>query len=157
MLRGRQLANGGTRIQTQAVGLQSQSQPVNEGLPCARPCSRCFIYLIFNHCINARCNGSNDFHFTDEELEALRGRNPTEVKRLKQDLNAGLPKSKAPPTSGPGSSLGAGRNMHDSLSARLCDCGLDLCFCACVSQRHLNSCGPQGLPFAENLPWRRMS
>ena len=108
MLWGRQVANGGTRIQTQAVGLQSQSQPLNEGLPCARPCSRCFIYLILNHCINARCNGSNDFHFTDEELEALRGRNLSEVKRPKQDLNPGLPKSKAPPSQGPALALGRG-------------------------------------------------
>lgn len=55
-------------------------------------------YLIFSDPINARCNGSNDFHFTDEELEALRGLNLSKGKRPNQDLNPGLSKSKALPT-----------------------------------------------------------
>ena len=72
----------------------------------------------------------------------------SEGKRLNQGLNP-------PPASGSSCSCRAGQHSINSLSARLCDCGLDLRVGARVSQRHLNSCGAQGLPFAENLPWRR--
>lgn len=40
------LVNGETRIQTQALGLQSHCQPLNKDLLCARPCSRCLIGVI---------------------------------------------------------------------------------------------------------------
>lgn len=45
---------------------------------------------------------------------------------------------------------GRARRCH-SLSTRLRDRGLDLCFRPSVSQRHLNACRAQGLPFAEDL------
>lgn len=42
----KQLVKGETRIQTQALGLQSQCQPLNKDLLYARPCSRCLIGVI---------------------------------------------------------------------------------------------------------------
>lgn len=110
---------------------------------------------MFDHPINSRGDGSDNFHFTDEELEAPRGMNSSAVKRPNKDLNPGLP---GPVTGSlPPLSCEAGGHRHNLLSTRLCHCGLDLCFSPCVSQRHLNSCRAQGLPFAENLSRRRRS
>lgn len=46
---------------------------------------------MFIHPVNAGGNRSDDFHFTEEELEALRGMNLSAVKRPNKDLNPGLP------------------------------------------------------------------
>ena len=102
------------------------------------------------HLLSAGGEKSDDFFHRQRVWTCLKSPN--------QDLNPGPPIPEAPPAPVTAPPLReAGWHGHNSLSTRLGHGGLDLRFGPRVSQRHLNSCGAQGLPFAENLVRRRRS